>query len=152
MESKSEMIQAAEGFLRNSKSKVARSDLRYAVKRACSDHKNNRCSDCGKPTAYNGWKNYETWSVALWIDNDEGTHNERLEMAKRAREQAEENPPSYASTVEERVRILYVDALKEWVESELCPELPASLASDLLGAALSEVDYYEIAGSWLSEE
>lgn len=24
---------------------------------------------------YNGWKNYETWNVALWIDNDEGIYN-----------------------------------------------------------------------------
>jgi hypothetical protein len=25
-------------------------------------------------SAYNGWTNYETWNVALWIGNDEGIY------------------------------------------------------------------------------
>ena len=31
---------------------------------------------------YNGWKNYETWNVALWIGNDEGLYN----MAKECKD------------------------------------------------------------------
>ena len=30
---------------------------------------------------YNGYANYQTWNVGLWIDNDQGTYNLVMEEA-----------------------------------------------------------------------
>jgi len=99
----------------------------------------------GSDMDYNGWTNYETWAVALWIDNDEDSYRERQELARQF-ERDEDDPDSEADVAG------YADAIKEWVERDMVPDLGASLASDLLGAALSEVNWREIAESWLEHD
>ena len=33
--------------------------------------------------SYNGWENWETWNVALWIQNDEGLYNAARSAMRR---------------------------------------------------------------------
>lgn len=96
---------------------------------------------------YNGWSNYETWEFALWFDNDEALYDERVRVGQSIFEEAE---PDGCITKSDRARIDFSDWLKEWAE-ENAPDLGASLWSDLLSAAISEIDFREIADSWLSE-
>jgi hypothetical protein len=101
---------------------------------------------------YNGWKNYPTWNVKLWLDNDEGLYLQAREMVAEARESGAENAGVRGWTAEQATRFLLADALKDWVTDELAPDLGASFAADLLGYALGEVDWDEIAKNYLSEE
>lgn len=34
---------------------------------------------------YNGWKNYQTWNVALWANNEEWMYQSMVDYAKRAK-------------------------------------------------------------------
>jgi hypothetical protein len=38
---------------------------------------------------YNGWKNWETWNVALWCDNEYGIYQDRMRQEPRTAEQVE---------------------------------------------------------------
>ena len=37
-------------------------------------------------TTYNGWTNYETWNIPLWVDNDYGTYQARISYLPAHRE------------------------------------------------------------------
>jgi hypothetical protein len=67
---------------------------------------------------YNGWLNRETWLVALWLNNDEATH----EKAKSFE---------------------LISELQDFVENLVFGE-EASLKEDLIGAALGRVDFLEV--------
>jgi hypothetical protein len=87
--------------------------------------------------SYNGYNNYETWIIALWIDNDEGLLDQIIELTRGA---CDENDLS--NTIEEFI----MDP-----ENGIIPELPTGPASDLLNAAISEVDWFELAELYWKE-
>lgn len=104
-----------------------------------------------EPKGYNGWKNYETWCVALWIDNEEPLYRERRRMMRQVWREAEDHAESgSAFTASELARGALSDSIKGWV-SDMAPDLGGTLWADLLSAAISEVDWFEIADNWLTE-
>lgn len=91
---------------------------------------------------YNGWTNYPTWAVNLWLSNDQGLYREVERMAEGRRE-------GFVGTAGMTPRLDLADALKSFVCDDLAPDLGASFAADLLGYALDQVDWLEIADDWL---
>lgn len=98
-------------------------------------------------TRYNGWTNYETWNIALWLDNDAGSYEYWRERAQSAYDDAEAHD---GLTREEIAALELADALRAEIE-EGNPVQDASLYSDLLNAAISSANFYEIAAHWVEE-
>ena len=85
-----------------------------------------------RDTSYNGWTNYETWVLKLWMDNEQSSQEYWLEVAKNADSKG-----------------VLADQMQDEYE-EAMPET-TGVWSDLLSAALGEVDWFEIA-EYLIEE
>ena len=100
---------------------------------------------------YNGWTNYETWLVNLWMDNEQGSQEYWQEEAQSAWNNAE--PGTYDwQTRESEATSALADSLKDWHE-ELASEQvgDAGVFSDLIGAALGSVNWQEIAEHLISD-
>ena len=93
---------------------------------------------------YNGWYNWETWCVNLWMDNDQGSHEMWREIARESIDADEGTNWFY---FEDRLKD-YLDMIQE----DLHNGVASGLVHDLLGGAISEVNTREIAMSWIENE
>jgi hypothetical protein len=97
---------------------------------------------------YNGWSNYETWNVKLWIDNDEGTYNYWREQTESSIQAAVEDGADSNDAKQEATNRI-AEQLKSDHEENM-PEVNGTYA-DLLRGALSDVDWYEIASGMVDD-
>lgn len=88
---------------------------------------------------YNGWSNYETWNAKLWIDNDEYYANVKVPELV---EFADGDTYDLARALEEYF-------VEEFYNDSVVENLPA--ASDLLGAAVCSINWYEIAENIIAD-
>lgn len=101
-------------------------------------------------TKYNGWTNYETWAVALWIDNEDGSYRHWRTRAREELANETDGAPHLAKGREKRAA---AQTLAEELKQEITEGAPdiEGIYADLLGAALSEVNWYEVAESRFEE-
>lgn len=105
---------------------------------------------------YNGYANYETWLVAVWIDNDQGNIDHWIDVAKHHYNISEDR--KYFTKKEEAI-ISFSEDMKEWY-GDLVPDSDeigglwsgiCGLWSDMLHAALGSVDWHELAGKYMDQ-
>ena len=101
---------------------------------------------------YNGWTNYETWSVSLWISNNQHDNEFWADAASRCLEDAgnDSDVQTLNLSVRQVARFRLANQLKD-VTLNNSPLSEPSLYSDLLAASLREVNWEEVANSWLNE-
>jgi hypothetical protein len=91
---------------------------------------------------YNGWTTYETWLVALWTDNDQASYRYWQRMAQKAWDDTQADS---TFSREERATMILADTLETETQEANPLADDASLWNDLMGAALAEVNWHEIA-------
>lgn len=100
--------------------------------------------------AYNGWKNYSTWSVALWFDNDQGLNGmivERIDECLAEGMTKGEARREVMELIENVVSEMYGDCYDavEGIWGGFATQL---LLSD---PEILDIDYYSVADSFLGD-
>lgn len=102
----------------------------------------------GDEKGYNGWTNYETWSVSLFINNERGSQSYWEEVAEECYRESEKDETFSRF---ERARLTLLERLKDWHEEFNPLAEQISIFSQLLSAAISDVNWFEIADNMPSD-
>lgn len=97
-----------------------------------------------KQTEYNGWTNYETWNVKLWMDNEQDEYESWHDRAAELR--AEHGSRKASIILAEQLEEHHGHMAGYWLEGKV-----PCCYSDLLLASLRKVDWREIAESLLED-
>lgn len=103
---------------------------------------------------YNGWTNYETWDVALWIDNEQPSYTYWRDTARELMAEFQDgaaNTKGDQDNAKESAARVLAERLKDEIEEGNPLSDSASMYSDILGAALQDVNWDEIATNWIDE-
>lgn len=105
-------------------------------------------------TTYNGWKNYPTWAVNLWLSNDHGLYDMTNENVSAIIGETESRSEYW--TLTESHKFATADMLKEFLGDLIEPCLNddytgVGMVRDLIGSALADVDWHEIAEHWIND-
>ena len=107
-------------------------------------------STTDKDKDYNGYTNYETWNVSLWMDDDPGEYEAMRDLAREAKANPIKNQymaedRRIVSTLKDSLKAYYEDQAEGWMPDQ------ASCFADLFNSALGQVNWYEIAENLLEE-
>ena len=92
--------------------------------------------DIKEQKKYNGWSNYCTWCFKLWIDNNQYLYNSIYDYIKQ-----NINKRFIISISIERLQNIAM----EMAEDQDLYNSKGSFANDLIGFALNQINYNEIA-------
>ena len=100
---------------------------------------------------YDGFPNYQTWCVNWWLTNDREVSQRCRDLVIQATNIVREASHILVGigTTAEATRNLLADELCELVDEFNPVADQTTLFSDLMGTALGEVDWHEIADAFL---
>ena len=99
---------------------------------------------------YNGFANYETWAVSLWMGNDRENYERYRDLAGSVVTECAGDVQEFLSRKEAKALAL-AEVLQDDFHEFSPVRREASVYADLMNAALEEVDWYELAEDLLHD-
>lgn len=105
-----------------------------------------------REATYNGWSNYPTWAVKLWMDNEPYSEEFWQKQTVEARKEANRDATIPQSDKRNRAIRILSDSLEAEHELEASAlNIPNGIYSDLLTNVLAQVNWREIAESLIED-